>query len=190
MARLAYLDYLSGILEGFKVTASLVVDGVGRTVNSQGNSRGIGGPMDLQLLKALRSRSELVYTSGKTARAEGEIRPRTKDFAVLSRTESFDTHGSGSGRVFFLGPQAEPGLIANSASQGLLALKLKGFKKIHCEFGIQGTLEILESGHLELLVLSCEAGDGAQELASAKDLAVSASFKIGDLTLLMVTGRG
>lgn|GEM_PF-245876 len=184
------LSYLSAVLAGFNVTASLVVDSSGSTVNENGNSRGIGGAMDLELLKCLRRQAQIVYTSGKTARAEGEIRPKKKDLAVLSRKPSTDTYGAGTGKVFNMGPLSGPGLEAHSVEQGLKILRGKDYQKIHCEFGIAGSFELLDKKALDVLVISCEAGSGATKFAQDNNLGIAAQFGVEELTVLMCTGRG
>jgi hypothetical protein len=184
------LSYLSAVLAGFNVTASLVVDSYGSTVNENGNSRGIGGAMDLELLKLLRRQTQIVYTSGKTARAEGEIRPKKKDLAVLSRRPSTETYGAGIGKVFNMGPLSGPDLEAHSVYQGLKILRGKDYQKIHCEFGIAGSFELLDKKALDALVISCEAGAGATKFAQDNNLDIAAQFSIEELTVLMCTGRG
>lgn len=183
-------SYLSGSVSGFNVTASLVVDALGSTLGAFGNSRGIGGSMDLQLLKSLRRQTQIVYTSGKTARAEGDIRPKKKDLAVLSRAVTSETYGSGIGKVLSLGPASVPGLDARSVIHGLEILKKKGYQKIHCEFGIEGTFELLEKNALDVLVISCEDGDGANRFTQHHNFAIAAKFKIERLTVLLCSGRG
>jgi hypothetical protein len=184
------LGYLCAVLAGFSVTASLVVDSSGSTVDENGNSRGIGGEMDLELLKCLRRQTQIVYTSGKTARAEGDIRPKKKDLAVLSRSASNETYGAGTGKVFNLGPLSGPGLEAHSVHQGLKMLMGKDYQKIHCEFGIAGSFELLEKQALDALVISCEAGAGATKFAQDNNLNIAARFTVDELTVLLSTGRG
>jgi hypothetical protein len=184
------LSYLTALISGFKITGSLVVDSFGSTVNALGNSRGIGGELDLKLLKCLRGQSQIIYTSGKTARAEGNIRPKKKDLAVLSRKLSSETYGAGLGKVLNLSPLSGSGLEANSVYQGLRILKGMEYQRIQCEFGAAGTFELLEANALDVLVISCEQGDGANLFARENNLAIAAKLRVAELTILMSTGRG
>ena len=183
-------SYLDSIVQGFDITASLVVDSTGSTVSNTGTSRGIGGPMDLALLKTLRRQAQIIYTSGKTARAEGEIRPKAKDLAVLSKNVSDETYGTGTGRVLRLGPNPEADYFAGSPVAGLRALEKLGYTNIHCEFGAAGTFELLDQKGLDVLLVSCEQGAGAQLFIKRHNLRISADFKVENLSVLLVTGRG
>jgi hypothetical protein len=189
-AELDELRYLDAVVSGFEVTASLVLDSAGSSVNASGNSRGIGGPVDLMLLKSLRRQAQLVYTSGKTARAEGQIRPNSKDLAVLSKTPVAETFGPGTGKLLQVGAFEGADLVVDSALDGLRLLQKSGYQRVHCEFGVLVTTELLGSGGLDALFLSCESGEGADIFATSHSFEISARYRVGDLRILVVAGRG
>ncbi len=65
--------------------ASLLIDADGNTVGPDGTSKSISNSIDLQLLLALRSKSELIVTTGKTARAENYRASRFAPLAFITR---------------------------------------------------------------------------------------------------------
>lgn len=67
--------------------ASLVVDSNGNTVGSDGTSKTVGNQTDLQLLIALRSKTSLIVTTGKTARSEQYKASRFAPIAFITRDQ-------------------------------------------------------------------------------------------------------
>lgn len=65
--------------------ASLVIDESGNHAGSDGTSKSISNPVDLQLLLALRSKASIIVTTGKTARLEKYRSSRFAPIAVLTR---------------------------------------------------------------------------------------------------------
>ena len=68
--------------------ATLVSDEHGHLVGLDGNSKGIGNQLDLQFLLALRSRADVIVTTGKTARAESYKASRFAPLAFLTKTRA------------------------------------------------------------------------------------------------------
>jgi hypothetical protein len=68
--------------------ASLVVDPRGNTFGSDGTSKTIGNQTDLQLLIALRSKSALIVTTGKTARNEQYKASRFAPIAFITKDQN------------------------------------------------------------------------------------------------------
>ncbi len=67
--------------------ATLVSNEDGLLVGRDGNSKGIGNQVDLQLLMALRSKADVICTTGKTARAEAYKASRFAPLAFLTKSK-------------------------------------------------------------------------------------------------------
>lgn len=87
--------------------ASLVLDSNGNHIGIDGTSKSIGNETDLKLLLTLRSLSDVIVTTGKTARSENYAASRfapitflTKDPASLEAIRAFKQPGDFSNRVF------------------------------------------------------------------------------------------
>lgn len=65
--------------------ATLVIDPQGHHAGVDGSSKPIGNHTDLQLLLALRSKSSVIVTTGKTARVESYKASRFAPIAVITR---------------------------------------------------------------------------------------------------------
>lgn len=66
--------------------ATLVSSEAGLLVGHDGNSKGIGNRIDLQLLIALRSKADVICTTGATARAESYKASRFAPVAFLTKS--------------------------------------------------------------------------------------------------------
>lgn len=66
--------------------ATLVSNEDGLLVGRDGNSKDIGNQVDLQLLMALRSKADVICTTGKTARAESYKASRFAPLAFLTKS--------------------------------------------------------------------------------------------------------
>lgn len=66
--------------------ATLVSNEYGLIVGQEGNSSGIGNQVDLQLLMALRSKADVICTTGRTARAESYKASRFAPLAFLTKS--------------------------------------------------------------------------------------------------------
>jgi hypothetical protein len=66
--------------------ATIVSNEVGLLVGQDGNSKGIGNQVDLQLLMALRSKTDVICTTGRTARAESYKASRFAPLAFLTKS--------------------------------------------------------------------------------------------------------
>ena len=152
-------EYFKALCSGFEITASLVVDKDGLTVNSSGNSKGIGNAVDLALLIALRKNANLVLTSGLTFRNEAYKMPKNADLAVFSR-KAIDFSGLEipEGRdAIAIGAQE-----AGSYLEALDACLGRGYKGIHIEFGERGIMELFEHGRIDALFISSLHPDGLE----------------------------
>lgn len=68
--------------------ATLVASEDGLLVGPDGSSKGIGNELDLQLLLALRSKADVICTTGKTARAESYRSSRFAPIAFLTKSKA------------------------------------------------------------------------------------------------------
>lgn len=66
--------------------ATIVSNENGLIVGQDGSSKGIGNQVDLQLLMALRSKADVICTTGKTARAESYKASRFAPLAFLTKS--------------------------------------------------------------------------------------------------------
>lgn len=66
--------------------ATIVSNEEGLIVGQDGNSKGIGNQIDLQMLMALRSKADVICTTGKTARAESYKASRFAPLAFLTKS--------------------------------------------------------------------------------------------------------
>lgn len=130
--------------------ATLVSNEDGLLVGQDGNSKGIGNHVDLQLLMALRSKADVICTTGKTARAESYKASRFAPLAFLTKSrESLSEIPAvvepGSHENIFIEPSADidPFIWANTA------LNNKGLTSILFEGG-PSSLEALWSSDLQI----------------------------------------
>lgn len=65
--------------------ATVVVDETGTTIGPDGTSKSLGNHTDLQLLLALRSKSSVIVTTERTARAEKYVASRFAPIAIITR---------------------------------------------------------------------------------------------------------
>lgn len=68
--------------------ATLVASEDGLMIGPDGNSKGIGNDLDLQLLLALRSKADVIFTTGKTARAESYRSSRFAPIAFMTKSKA------------------------------------------------------------------------------------------------------
>lgn len=133
------MDLFHALLSGSNHTASLVCSSTGDFVDENGTSRGLGGELDKVWLGALRSRVDVVLTSGKTFRAEQYRMPKQADLAVLSRHPvDRSTLSIAAGQQLIEFGEADYELSA-------LELVQRGHKRIHLEFGPSGISSLLKS---------------------------------------------
>lgn len=148
--------FFKELVSGYSVTASLVADENGNTISSLGNSSGLGNATDLSLLIALRRKSQVILTTGKTFRSDRYKFPKLADLAVLTR------------QVIDIPVPAGQTLIASSAGyhQALLDLQRSEYQRVHIEYGITGVRALLEARALDALLLSSRSKSGLLALAS------------------------
>ncbi len=65
--------------------ASMVLDSNGNHIGVDGTSKSISNSVDIQLLMALRAKSDVIVTTGKTARIEAYKASRFAPIAIVSR---------------------------------------------------------------------------------------------------------
>ena len=154
-----------------------MVNDAGEVANVDGTSAGIGNSTDKDLLAALRSHSEIVLTSGKTARADRYRMPKTADLAVLTRAG-----------VDELQLQPKPGqrlIILSDAKTSYLSaldqLKDLGYRNVHVEYGPTGFREVRPNLDLTLISGVSEAGIAA--FAKVHSLTQLGSFELDDLVV-------
>ena len=185
MSSLPSLDpILLSAINASSITSSFVVDDTGSFVNDAGNSRGIGNESDLELLKALRAKSEVVLTSGLTARAEGYKMPRHADLAIFTArgVAQLGLKPKAGQKLQILSPP----LVA-SYLDSLQALKTQ-YQSIHVEFGPRGAMAV--SSEIDMFVLSSKTQAGIDIFVERLDLVPTASFELPDLSITLAVGRG
>ena len=177
-------SYFDAMVSGLEVTASLVADKFGFTVSNVGNSKGLGNPTDLQLLLALRRKSGVVLTSGRTFLAEAYRMPSQADLAIMSRSSPDVSH---------LGPRVDQkvhwlGEDGNVSSYGeaVQKLHLMGYSSIHSEFGLAGVKALIANQFLDALFVSSKSSSGVIALLEVLGLRASAMLEIGGLSVAIV----
>lgn len=147
--------YLQGLSSGLAITASIVID-EGNFTDNQGKSDGLTWAEDRALLGALRRNSEIVLTSGLTARRESLRMPKTAKLAIMSRTGDL------------LGTELDtsnPNLLLLSglaqARDYIGELRSQGFQRIQVELGLSTLKNILESSQLDLLMVSHKGSENS-----------------------------
>jgi hypothetical protein len=154
--RIAAEDYFKQLAAGFRVTASLVCDSEGNTVNDVGSSKGLGNNTDLALLIALRRQAEVILTSGATFRADEYRFPKFADLAVLTNQEVEIAVPFGQ-RLHKL---------TGGYSSSLADLRDLPYRKIHVEYGVKGIRELIQQRRLDALFLSSPSMSGVSKLAA------------------------
>lgn len=185
MSLLPSLDpILLSAIESSPITSSFVVDEDGSVVNEAGNSKGIGNETDLELLKALRAKSEVVLTSGLTARAEGYKMPRHADLAIFTAkgVSQLGLKPRAGQKLQILSPP-----LVTSYPIALSALKTQ-YQKIHVEFGPVGAMAV--RSEIDMFVLSSMRQRGIDIFVERLDLVPTASFELSDLSITLAVGRG
>ena len=149
-------SFFKELVSGYSVTASLVADEYGNTVSNLGNSSGLGNGTDLSLLIALRRKSQVILTTGKTFRSDQYKFPKVSDLAVLTE------------QVLDISVPARQKLIVASGGyrQALLDLQRSEYTRVHIEYGITGVRALLEAKTLDALFLSSRSKTGLLALAS------------------------
>lgn len=135
--------------------ASLLVDSDGNTVGPDGTSKSISNSTDLQLLLALRSKSQLIVTTGQTARAEQYRASRFAPLAFLTQQPETLAHlpaikEPGSHKNIFLQPDSTE---LNFDELGL-RLNALGFSKMLFEGGTSSLGRMVTTASRSQLVLT------------------------------------
>jgi hypothetical protein len=166
------------------VTCSFVVSEQGEVITASGDSKGLGNATDLELLRTLRANSEVVLTSGLTARLERYRMPRHADLAIFTKrgVSNLDLKPKAGQRLQLLTPP-----LVTSYLGALRALQTR-YESIHVEFGPTGALAIKD--HVDLFVVSSVHEHGAAAFLRAIDLQQSTSFIAKNLFITTAIGRG
>jgi hypothetical protein len=144
----------------------------------------LGNASDLELLKTLRRHSDVVLTSGLTARLEGYKMPGTADLAIFTShgVSALSLNPKPSQRLLILSPPA-----VASYSEALSGLKDQ-YPKVHVEFGPRGFGEIL--GMLDLVVISSRSKIGVERFIASANLEAESYFDLPNLFVTLCVGRG
>ena len=171
-------------IAGASVTTSFVVDSFGSSVNRDGNSKGLGNETDLELLRTLRANSEVVLTSGLTARAENYRMPRHADLAIFTAqgVQSLDLKPRAGQQLQILSPP-----LVNSYQEALSAIQ-KRYKSVHIEFGTRGAVALRQS--IDLFVISGKEQLGVELFTKELELVTKATFVVPGLFITLGLGRG
>ena len=167
------------------ITSSFVVDSAGSTLGTSGNSSGLGNRTDLSLLRLIRAQSEVVLTSGKTARADKISMPKSADLAIFTKTgvDSLELVPRDDQQLILIGSEQAAGF-----PEALEFLKELGYRHIQVEFGEAG-FESLR-GQIELCVISGMAASGVELFLQKHGISQSAWFELEDLFVALGSGRG
>ena len=175
---------LTALLERAQVTTSFVVDENGEVANSSGNSKGIGNQTDLELLRSMRASSEVVLTSGLTARLEQYRMPRHADLAIFTAqgVSQLDLKPRAGQNLIILSPP-----IVNSYQESLRALRTR-YQNIHVEFGPRGAQSLRKE--IDLFVISSTVRIGIHSFLKGLQLQETESFELPELFVTLAVGRG
>jgi len=160
-----------------------VVSPEGAFVGANGASTGIGNRTDFELLMHLRSRSDVVLTSGVTARMERYRHPTTADLAVFTRGPKFVPFGGTGNSVVHIPAEVE------DYSSAVAYLQAQGYEAIHTEFGATG-FSALSVDDKVVALLSSTSPEGIENFCDQRGLIVISQVQIEDLHIARVTQRG
>lgn len=162
-----------------------MVSAEGSSVGDAGNSTGLGNQTDLRLLGFIRSQSEVVLTSGKTARADNITMPRTADLAILTATgvESLGLDPKSNQRLMIIGPEQ-----ASGYREALMSLRELGYRNIQVEFGVGGLEAVLDE--VDCCVISGRVATGVALFQEMHGISQNAWFELEDLFVAVGSGRG
>lgn len=146
------------------VRLNMVVGPEGQFTDESGSSRGISNDTDRQLIRHLRSVSDVVVTGGKTARLEGYKPSSTRSLVVISSKEPF-----ADGRITLNPPND-----INLPAWVLAEIQQKGFNRILLEVGPSLAAKFLSEDLVDELCLTVPSGN----LAIAKKAASSLNCKL------------
>jgi riboflavin biosynthesis pyrimidine reductase len=126
---------------------SFAIDANGATVGESGNSSSLSSPLDLELLKSLRSQADCIVTTGQTARIENYKASRYAPIAFLSRSPKSLTEIPA-----FLEPGDFQNIVFSDFDDSVLflqaqaALEKQGFKKLLFEGGRSSLISLITQG--------------------------------------------
>ena len=174
----------SARLQTARITSSFVVDSKGSVVAEGGSSKGLGNDSDLTLLLALRQHSQVVLTSGLTARIERYRMPARADLAIFTNegVSELGLKPKPSQRLVLLTP---PEI---SSYQAALETLLGSYSNVHVEFGPEGFRQVLE--RIDLVVVSGKAEQGVREFVESFDLVAESHLELPELFVTLAVGRG
>jgi hypothetical protein len=156
--------YLQGFSAGVAVTACLVSQR-GEFQGESGSSDDLSWREDRALVAALRRNSEIVLTTGKTARAEKLGMPKTAKLALISESRNLENT-----RL----DKANPDLLLLSGQDKswkyFAMLRDYGFKNIQCEFGPGTMAESWNAGQIDLLCVSSLTADEPFDLGAKRQV--------------------
>lgn len=167
------------------ITASFVVDASGSTLGASGNSSGLGNKTDLSLLRFIRAQSEVVLTSGKTARSDQISMPKSADLAIYTKTgvEFLELEPKDDQQLILISSENASGF-----PEALAYLKSLGYRHIQIEFGEAGFSTLV--AQIELCVVSGKAASGVELFLQKHGISQSAWFELEDLFVVLGSGRG
>lgn len=135
-------------------SASLVIGTRGETQGDDGTSKPLSNSFDLSILLALRSKADLIVTTGETARAEEYRSSRFAPIAVISRSpQSLGAlplfSDDQNNRNLILSPEAQQTIPEALADAGLT----KTGGKVLFEGGLSTLRELIRQGlNLNLII--------------------------------------
>jgi riboflavin biosynthesis pyrimidine reductase len=123
--------------------AIFVIDNQGRWIDDDGSSRGVSSSKDLAHLVAMRRRSDVILTSGKTAR-DNRYKPASCDLVVITRQPA---------ETFPLLHDPSVRLVSGEVIEILNGLTKK-YKNVLIEFGPQLLSLCIEAGKIHEILVS------------------------------------
>ena len=173
----------SGLGDLGEVTASLVVGPSGEHSGPDGSSAGLGNLTDRQLLIFLRTRAEIVLTSGLTARMENYRMPKSADLAIFTKGPAYRIHEDSARELIHI----PHGII--DFAQAVEHLRQRGYRRIHTEFGPTGFLSLATLPTVTAII-SSQHFEGIVEFCRIHDVDQLGVVQLEDLYIARVVQRG
>lgn len=148
---------------------SYAIDSSGATVDETGKSSNLSSPLDLELLKSLRSQADCIVTTGKTARLENYKASKFAPIAFLTRSANslseipaFEKPGEFENIVFSDFEDSTLFLDAKAS------LEKKGYRKFLFEGGASSLNSLITQSKNVSLVTSISNSNAPTEIDPAK----------------------
>ncbi len=182
--------YLRGFAAGNGCYAAIVLGSAGEYRDHGGGSDGLSSPLDRVWLRVLRSRADVIITSGATVRAERLLQP-SKDFLVASKSGDLTGLRVGSGRLLVASDvQTHPSWPGHAEHFGSFTrtadvVQAAGsrWQTLQLELGVPALTELTRAGLIDRLFVTAPTESVVQEqFGDSRKL-----FQIDTLSVYSVT---